>query len=277
MTIGTMDQLLAGFANPNRQRIPFVQTGSGSVSASTYFSYWRLNGVNKQLGARPTVATVCDITTVGGIPYSSADAVSQNLYIGRVSAMSTTILEMTIADRLIHHGNVTMSTTTAQTVSISLPASADQSNLKNRIGAANYSEVQWRFESWNGVTAVGGAITFSYTNHLGVSGLTATATVPGAMSSYQSHIITPQPGDFIRSIETVNTNAVASGASGVGMIVAYNERFSTALPAINNMVVADWETVGLARIYDNSCLCINTCVGGTSPGTISGMITLIQG
>lgn len=84
-------------------------------------------------------------------------------------------------------------------------------------------------------------------------------------------------GDFIRSIESVNCSAVASGASNIATVVAYNERFSLALPAINNMIVADWETTGLVRIQDNSCLCITTNVGGTTPGTISGMITLIQG
>lgn len=277
MTIGTMDQLLWGFANPNRQRIPFAMTGSGSVTTSGLYSYWRLSGANKTVGVRPTVATVCDINTVGGFPYSNPDSVGQGLYLGRVSLMATTILEATIADRLIHHGNVSLTSTSSQTLNLNLFTAPDATNnLKNRIGKPDYSEVQWRFEIWNGSTATAGAVTFSYTNHLGVSGLTATATLP-TVSSYQSYQIVPQPGDFIRSIESVNCSAVASGAANIATVVAYNERFSLALPAINNMIVADWETTGLVRIQDNSCLCITTNVGGTTPGTISGMITLIQG
>ena len=161
MTISTRDQLIDGMGN-NSSRIVIDKANIASQAAGTYVSLWRATGQPGQ-GAIPAATAVCNHTLTGAIGFTqqTAPATSYGAYLEAATGNAAMTVE--IHDRLAHMGGLSGTLTTAQTVGIDFSALSSD-NLAERIGDANYSDIQWWLEWYTatGATAVTATVAVTY-------------------------------------------------------------------------------------------------------------------
>ncbi len=274
MAISTVDGLVAGFAGL-RQKTPIAKIGLANMITSQSGSYWRNSG-NPNTGAIPAAAASCNSATLGALPYIAPTS-GNSTYIARLMMATTNTQSTEVHDRLAHMGGLSgvVASPTAQTVGIDINALAGTDNIAQRKGRADFSTIQWWVECYTLLGTTGSTMVINYTNHLGVAGQT-NATIPANFRPGAILPITPQPGDFIRSIESV-TVAGSTGTAGNFGITATVQRTEISTPVINNAILYDWAALGLPPVYDSSCLFFIGNATTTSLGSLNGAITLVQG
>lgn len=274
MAITTLDGIVNAFATA-RQKTPIAKVGLSAQLVGGTSSLWRSVG-NPPQGVMPTVATTCNASTVGGIPFTQPTG-GATTYIARLMlGIATAAATAEIHDRLAHITGLNATLTTAQTVGIDLNAMGSTDNIAQRKGRADYSTVQWWLEgsAQTGGTAV--TLFVSYTNHLGVSGTTSLSLPATYRIGQMTQILPQNPGEYIRSIESVTLTA-STGSQGNWGIVATVQRTEITMPMINVGTLNDWSQTGFPPVYDNSCLFFIINVSNGNVGAINGAITLIQG
>lgn len=279
MAITTRDQLIDGLAN-NNSRFILDKASIGSQVAGSFVSLWRATGQPGQ-GAIPTTAAICDNTTLGGINFTQQTAPATS-YVGYGEvASSNSAMTTELHDRLMHMGGLSGTVTTAQTVGIDLSANLATSNLAERIGDSNYSDVRWWAEWYTstGTTAV--TLTAAVTYNDGTTGnltaLSLAATRPASfLASLNSLIPAASSGKFIRAVNSVRLSATTGTAGNFG-ITATRLRATIGTPTANFKATADWAQLGLPKIPNNSCLNPIVLTSTTSSGTIKGAGKIIHG
>ncbi len=243
--------------------------------AGGFSSLWRATGTPGQ-GAIPSTAAVCTGALTGALTFTNPTAPAIS-YLTRgflVSGNSAT--DVQLHDRLAHMGGLSGTVTTAQTVGVDVSGSS--SNLANRRGAADYSEVQWWLEIYTAIGTTGVTATVTYTNGAGTSGRTTTLTVGGASPANQPSRLFPiigSGGESIQSIQSIQH--VTTGTAGSYGITATRPVTGLSLGLANAGTVADWAYLGLPRVHDDACLFGVVICGTTSTGTLYGNFQLRQG
>ena len=269
--ITNRDQLINALGN-NSSRFILDKASIAPQAAGTYVSLWRATGQPGQ-GAIPAAAAVCDNTLVGAMNFTQQvlPATSYGAYMEVSTGNSAMTVE--IHDRMAHMGGLNGTLTTAQTVGIDLLTMQRTSNLVNRMGYANYSDVNWWLEWYTatGPTAVTATVAVTYDDGTtGTIAVSLAATRPaGFMQSLNGLIPAAQSGKYIRAVSTVTLSAT-TGAAGSFGVTASRVRMTLGAPLANMKFTADWAQLGLPEIANGSCLFPVTLTSTTSSGTIRG-------
>ena len=269
--ITNRDQLINALGN-NSSRFILDKASIAPQAAGTYVSLWRATGQPGQ-GAIPAAAAVCDNTLVGAMNFTQQvlPATSYGAYMEVSTGNSAMTVE--IHDRMAHMGGLNGTLTTAQTVGIDLLTMQRTSNLVNRMGYANYSDVNWWLEWYTatGPTAVTATVAVTYDD--GTTGtiavLLAAMRPAGFMQSLNGLIPAAQSGKYIRAVSTVTLSATTGTAGSFG-VTASRVRMTLGAPLANMKFTADWAQLGLPEIANGSCLFPVTLTSTTSSGTIRG-------
>lgn len=269
MAITTLDGLINSLGNSSQTHI--VNKSSVSTQlAGGYTSLWRISSV-PAAGAIPGAAAVCTNATTGGLPIITP-AAGTTSYLARGSFITSVAnTDIYIHDRLAHMGGLNATTTTAQTVGVDVSGSG--SNLVNRRGASDYSEVQWWIEIYTDIGTTGVTATVTYTNAAGTTGRTTTVTLGGASPANQDSRMFPivgNGGEYIQSIQSI-THATTGTAGSYGITATRMLTSATSLVA-NGAVIADWATLGLPRVHDSACLFFIINAGHATTGTVRGSL-----
>lgn len=270
MTITSISGIASALGN-NSSRIILDKASVASQVAGVYCSMWRATGTPGQ-GAIPTTAAVPTSATLGAVSFANqtAPATSYLAWLFANSSNATTTLE--IHDRLAHIGGFSLVSITSQAVT-----GMDLSTLAPsaaRIGAANYSDLQW----WLEVYAAGGATasnaTINVTFNDGSTGNLNTLAVGGTIAASRCYGLgalrtTAQQGLYIRGINSVILSASTGTAGNFGFTVT---RPRTVLPllAANKTEVADWAQTGQPEIANDACLFPMIIGPNTTSGTLRG-------
>ena len=277
MTITTRDHLIDALGN-NSSRIVLDKANIASQTAGTYVSLWRATGQPGQ-GAIPAAAAVCTNALVGAIGFTqqTAPATSYGAWLNGVCSNSAMTLE--IHDRLKHMGGLVGNVTTAQTANVDFNGET-ASNTVERIGDANYSDIQWWLEWYTatGATAVTATIAVVF-NDGSTANLSASlaATRPASFMLPLNRLIpAASSGKYIRKVDTVKLSATTGTAGSFG-VTATRPRMTLPLSLANFTQTADWAALGLPQIYNSSCLFPLVLTSTTSTGTIRGGGKIVHG
>ena len=271
MTITTLDGMFNALAN-NNSRLVIDKASIANAAAGQFHSLWRATGQPGQ-GAIPTAAAVCNSALVGGFNFSQQSAPNTS-YVGYLEAVcQNNAVTLEVHDRLMHMGGLNGTLTTAQAVNLDLNGvTAD--NMANRIGDANYSDVQWWLEWYTdtGATVVNATVAVTYSD--GTTGnLTAVSLAATRRASFMQPlnglIPAAQSGKFIRGIVSVTLSATTGTAGSFG-VTATRPRVSLASPLANIKWSADWAALPVSEIPNGSCLFLVQIAGTTSTGTVRG-------
>lgn len=270
MTISTLDGIVGALGN-NSSRLIIDKASIASQAAGTYVSLWRATGQPGQ-GAIPAAAAACNHLTVGGMGFTQqvAPATSYGAYLEAATGNASMTLE--IHDRLAHMGGLNGTLTTAQTVGIDF-STLTTNNMAERIGDANYSDIQWWLEWYTatGSTAVTATVAVTYNDGTtGTLSVSLAATRPASLMIPLNGLIPAAgAGKFIRAITSVTLSATTGTAGSFG-VTATRPRMTIGCPIANCKFVADWAQLGLPAIYNSSCLFPIVLTSTTSSGTVRG-------
>lgn len=152
MTITTRDGIIAGLAS-GADRILIDKASLSNAVAGQIFALWTA-GTVPAAGAAPTTAAVCTSALTGAVSFPNQTAPASS-YLGWATlATGNANQGIEIHDRLAHMGGLSGTVTTAQGA-LSLVTTNPGAD---RLGDANYSDVQWFLEVYTalGATAVNG-------------------------------------------------------------------------------------------------------------------------
>lgn len=269
--ITNRDQLIDALAN-NSSRIVIDKASIANAAAGQYHSLWRTTGQPGQ-GAIPTAAANCSQSTTGCLTFSqqTAPANSYLAYLEATSSNSAMTLE--VHDRLMHMGGLNGMLTSAQTVGMDLNgATAD--NMVERIGDANYSDIQWWLEWYTdtGTTAVTATVNVTYNDGTtgNLSGVSLAATRRASfMQPLNGLIPAAAAGKFIRAVNTVALPA-STGTAGNFGVTATRLRGTLFMPIANAKFSADWASLPINTIPNSACPFIAMLSSTITTGTLRG-------
>src|SRR5574343_190927 len=236
MTITTRDQLISALGN-NASRLVIDKASLTNAAAGQFFSLWTATGV-PGAGAAPGAAAVPTKATTGafGFANQTAPATSYIAWLATQAGNSATNLE--IHDRLAHMGGLSGTVITSQGA-LSLVTSTPGAD---RLGDANYSDVQWWLEIY-----------------------TALGATPRQGRLYP--LVSAVAGRFIKAVTGVTLSATTGTAGNFG-ITATRPRTSLSMLLANKTETFDWAQLGLPAIPNDACLFPLMLCSTSSTGTV---------
>lgn len=275
--ITTRDELIDALAN-GPDRIVIDKSSIASLAAGQYASLWRATGQPAQ-GAIPTSAAIPTNATTGAIGLTNQTSPVTS-YIGWLfGASANSAMSLEIHDRLAHYGGLVLNVTTAQNLT-----GMDLATLgvvSDRLGAADYSDVQWWLEAYTdgGATASNATINVTYsdasTGNLNVQAVGGTLRA-GRLIPLTPLIPTAKQGLFIKGINSVTLSA-STGTAGNFGFTATRPRTVASLPLANKQEVFNWADLGLPEVVNDSCLMLIMLTSTTSSGLLRGGGKIIHG
>ena len=269
--ITNRDQLIDALAN-NSTRIVIDKASIANTAVGQYHSLWRATGQPGQ-GAIPAAAANCNQSTVGGMQFSQQTAPAKSYLAYLEAACSVSAMTVEVHDRLMHMGGLNGTLNTAQTVGLNFNgATAD--NMAERIGDANYSDIQWWLEWYTdtGATAVTATVNVTYndgtTGNLAAISLAATRRA-SLMQPLNGLIPAAAAGKFIRAVDTVQLSATTGTAGNFG-VTATRLRGTLFMPIANAKFSADWANLPINTIPNSSCPFVVVLASTTSTGLLRG-------
>jgi hypothetical protein len=271
MTISTAAKLETGL-NSQFSRIyaTKVTQNAGNSGTGFYHSYWYVQSGFPPSGLAPTstVAALSNATT-GALPFTQQTS-PRTSYLAdlTVTCNVSTGKTVEIHDRLIQITIASVSTTPLTVTGFDLNSFLATNNIGNRIGDANYSDVQWWLEWYanTGSTSVNVTVNVTYndgtTGNLTLNAIGATIRA-SRMLPLNSFIPAADSGKYIRGVNSVTLSATTGTAgtpNGFG-VTATRYRGSVYMPRVNKLYNNIWAETGLPEIYNQSCLfpvCIAT-------------------
>lgn len=266
MVIATRDQLIDAMAN-NSTRLVIDKASIANTVAGQVHSLWRATGVPAQ-GAIPAGAAVCTQALAGAFSFADKTAPVINYLAQFRLTTGNAATSVEIHDRLAHMGGLSGIVITAQTVGVDVSGAGN--NLPQRIGDANYSDVQW-FAEWytdTGATSVNLTLAVTYDdNSTGNVVLTAIGTTVRA--SRMLPIMSAVAGRFIKSIQTATLSATTGTAGSFG-VTATRVRAGIATDTPNKTEVMDWARLGIPEVPNSACLFAVMLASTTTTGAVRG-------
>ena len=269
--ITNRDQLIDALAN-NSTRIVIDKASIANTVAGQYHSLWRATGQPGQ-GAIPAAAANCNQSTVGGMRFGQQTAPAKSYLAYLEATSSNAAMTLEVHDRLMHMGGLNGTLTTAQTVGIDFNgATAD--NMAERIGDADYSDIQWWLEWYTDTGATVATATVAVTYSDGTTGnLTGVSLAATRRASFMQPLNGLIPaataGKFIRAVNTVTLSATTGAAGNFG-VTATRLRGSLFMPIANAKFSADWASLPINTIPNSACPFIAVLASTTSTGLLRG-------
>lgn len=178
-------------------------------------------------------------------------------------------------------GGLVGNVATAQTVGIDLNSHLGSDNITERIGGANYSDVQWWVEWYTDTGATAATLTANVTYNDGTTGaLTGQALTATRRASYMvplnGLIPSASAGKYIRGVNTIQLS-VSTGTAGSIGVTATRYRAANYQPIANARFTADWASLGIPIIPNSSCLFPIQLAGATSTGAVRATGKIVHG
>lgn len=271
MTITTRDELINALAN-NSSRLVIDKASMANAVAGQFFSLWTAAGV-PGAGSAPGAAAVPTKATTGAFGFNNQTAPATG-YIGWLALQfSNNASNLEIHDRLAHMSGLSGTVTTSQGA-LSLVTSSPGAD---RLGDANYSDVQWWLEVYTalGSTGVNATVAVTY-NDDSTGNLTAFALGATPRAGRLYPLVSAVAGKFIKAVTGVTLSATTGTAGNFG-ITATRPRTSVSAPLANKTEPLDWATLGLPNVPNDSCLMMLMLCSTTSTGTVRGQGKIAHG
>ena len=266
-----VNQIAYGLA-VNSSRLVVDKASISNAAAGQYHSLWRATGQPGQ-GAIPGAAAVCAHGLLGSFNFTQqvSPITSYIGYMEFVCSNSATVHE--IHDRLMHMGGLS-GIVTNQAVSGMDFNGVTANNMAERIGDANYSDIQWRLEWYTDTGSTVATATIAVTYNDGTTGNLSTVSLAATrraslMIPLNGLIPAAAAGKFIRAVTNV-TLSVSTGTAGSFGVTATRKRASVTCPVANLQWSADWADLPIASVPNDSCLFVIQLAGTTSTGTVRG-------
>ena len=277
MTITTQTGLIAGF----RPQIPFYKATSTNKAAGTPHAQGLIVG-NYPAAFTPgspglSGATVDGTTsTLGGtFPFVNGGG-AETVLAKAVFGVGAGAVGIGFFDLLWYNTGITVTTTTAQTVSsVTLP-SRDANGATS--GAGVYAWLYCSVATTNASAITN--TTISYTNSAGTAGQTGTLNFAGGWpATATAGTFLPfslAAGDVgIQSIQSITLGT--SYVTGTINLMLIRDITFLAFFAASSVMTFDWAMTGLPTLYNGTAMSYFAIPTGTSVGAVSGTITYAQG
>ena len=265
MAIDTLDKVVAGLGASQNLVINKASISTQATGGMT--SLWRATG-NPGQGAIPGAAATCTKSLLGGWNFTNPTSPALS-YLGCLNIQGTISHNFIVYDRLAHMGGLNGTTTTAQTVNLSIPS--------NRNAVYTDGDLEWFCEIYTDIGTTGVTATITYIDESDTS-QTFTFTLGGASPLNQDSRLfplIPPAGKKIKSITSV-THATTGTAGSYGFTVA-KRLCSVNMGQPNVGMTYDFAGIGLPKVADNACIWFAVVSSTTSSGVIYGSLCLIQG
>ena len=280
MAITSPAQLIDALGN-NASRLVIDKASLANAVAGQLFSLWRATGQPAQGAIPGTTAAVPTSATLGAFSFTNqtAPATSYLAWLALVAGNNSQSWE--IHDRIAHMGGLVLNVTTSQAITGLDLAPGALNPPAARLGASNYSDVQWFLEVYTDGGATASNATINVTFGDGTSNNLAVVAVGGTLRAGRMIPLTPliqaaDQGKFIRQINSVILSASTTVAGNFGFTCT---RQRTAVPTLlaNLLTVADWAQLGQPEIPNDSCLQLVCTTSQTSTGTLRGQGKIAHG
>lgn len=278
MTITTRDHLVDALANRS-ERLLWDKASLSTFAGGNHVSLWRANGQPGQ-GAIPAAAAACNNVLLGGfsIPQQTLPVRSYGAYMEVSTSLSASSFE--IHDRIAHMGGLNGTLTTAQTVGLDLNTLSASENIAERMGASDYSDVQWWLEWYTATGATAVTATVAVTYHDGTTGnlsVSLSATRPASLAiPLNGSIPAAGAGKYIRAVNSVTLSATTGTAGSFG-VTCTRLRMGSGVNVSYLKEVRNAFDLGLPEIYAKSCLFIIVQTPSTSSGVCRGQAKIANG
>lgn len=275
MTITTRDGIANALGNA-AQTLLVGKTSLANQTAGQPCSMWRSTGTPAQAVTPTATAAVLDHTTTGALTFAQQTAPAV-CYLGAAWMRGGNATQsVQIFDRLANVGTLSGTVTTAQTAGVDVTGTG--SNMAERRGASNYSEVAWFLEPYADLGATSVTATCAVTFDDGSTANIA-VTIPATWRTGRLlPIVVPaaNAGRFIRSVNTVTLSATTGTAGNFGVTAG---RFlgEVSWSLANVAVPSDWAAIGFPKVPNSACLWLVVIPSTTSSGTVDGFLKLAAG
>jgi hypothetical protein len=249
-------------------KTPRVQGAAPTAPiAGRLASLWRYDG-SPSGGAAPTTVAVPDNTTTGGLKQTDPGGGRQK-WLHSVMASGLVPGTLILYDRLLHIGNLSGTTTTAQTVGGAL------TRYTNGAGNFVFAEIYTTV----GTTAT--TITMSYTNQAGTSGRTSQAVAfggSGFREDTRAVLLPLADGDTgVQAVASTTVLASTGTAGNFGIVVGH----VLATVEIGMAGLAGGRTFaqglpGLPEVLTDACLAWLWMPNSTTTPEIVGMAQFLE-
>lgn len=272
MTITTRDGIIAALGG-NADRIMIDKASMSNAVAGQLFSLWTA-GTVPAAGAAPTAAAVCTSALTGAIGFANqtGPATSYLAYLQTAAGNANTSVE--IHDRLAHMGGLSGTVTTSQGA-LSLVTTAPSAA---RLGATDYSDVQWFLEIFTalGATNVNATVAVEY-NDASTGNLTAISLGATPRAGRLYPLLSASPGKWIRAVTGVTLSASTLTAGNFGITATRQHTTSDSMLVANLNYPMDWAKLGFPEVPNDSCLQMVMLCSTTTTGAIRGSGKIIHG
>ncbi len=279
MAITTHDQMINALAN-NASRLVIDKASIANAVAGQTFSLWRATGQPAQGAIPGTAGAVPTNATLGAFQFDQQTAPSTSYLGWTVMTPSNSAMGIEIHDRIAHLGGFVLNQTAIQ-----FPSGPTDLSLlappAERVGAANYSDLQWFLEVYadGGATASNATVQVLYNdgNAANLNLIPVGGTLrAGRMIPLTPFIQAADQGRFIRGIQNVQLSA-STGAAGNFGFTCTRQRTGFGLPLANVSVERDYVALGAPQIPNGSCLFMVATCGTTSTGALRGQGKIAHG
>ena len=276
MAIETVDSIIKALGS-NFTRFVVDKSGLSNQTAGRMVSLWRNINIPAQ-GVVPTTAGITTSATLGGIPFTNQTAPAK-AYLG-FADYSTQVAgtPLIFCDRLAHQGGLVLNTTASQTTNLPLNL-ATLGVAADRIGATNFSEIQWYLEVYTdgGATASNATINVTYdddtTGNLNVQAVGGTLRLGNAIAL---NPLKPVNNKYIKGINSIILSA-STGTAGSFGFTAVRELASCSSDVSYKRENFDWARLGFPVIPNNACLVPMVVALSSNSGVVKSMGKIIYG
>lgn len=271
MTITTRDGIVAALAS-NSDRILFDKASLASAVAGQLFSLWRSTGM-PTAASIPAAAEVCTSAMTGAVSFANQTSPATSYLDWGWMSCGNANSNIELHDRLAQMGGLSGTVTTSQGA-LSLVTSDPGAD---RLGASNYSDVQWWLEVFTalGATSVTATVAVEYND--GSTGNLAAVALGGTPRAGRMYpLLSNSAGKFIRAVTGVTLSATTGTAGSFG-ITATRSRCVFATQLANAAAILDWAQTGHCEIPNDSCLQLIVLCGTTSTGAVRGAGKITHG
>lgn len=276
MAITTADGVVNSLGN-NRSKLRVDKASIGNAVAGQAFSMWRANGL-PAVGAIPGLTAVIPTkATLGAMDFINQTNPVKSYIAGAALAASVSSISFEIGDRVAHMGGLNLNIITSQTTT-----GCDLSVLglvADRLGAANYSDIDWYLECYTDGGATASNATINVTYHDATTGNLAVAAVGGTLRAgrrIQLNALRPDFSKFIRGINSIILSA-ATGAVGSFGFTAVNRLAEFDNPTAIKIEIKDWAQLRLELVPNDACLELMANPTSSITGSLRGTITIAHG
>lgn len=256
------NEIKAGLAS-GADRVVLDKASMPNSVANTLHSLWRATGLPGQ-GAIPSAAAVCTSALTGSLNFTNQPDPVTNYLAWAWTSSAHAGLTIEWHDRLAHMGGLVGNISTAQGALTLGGVSAA------RIGAADYSDVQWGLEWYvaTGSTSATATVNVTYNDNTtgNLAGISLGSTV---REGRWFPLISNAPGKFIKAVNSV-TLSVSTGTAGNFGITATRSKCVTYSNIANQPAVFEWAQLGLPEFPNDACIFFLVNTTTTTTGIVRG-------